>query len=475
MKKNSGRILTALLLTGALTFGTAPGISAEKLTSENCYIYVSLDGVSVRKGPGTEYDKIGSIKKKGKVTYVGEKLDKNYIPWYKIKFKNGKTGWITSDFSRRYIKESALPEIEDAEEFISDGSAYGNILEQISASAEKYEAIGVQVSVIRGSDGEAFNWAYGWADYGSREMTVDSKMRSASLSKVATAICAVKMEEQGTIDLGKNIAKYWGIDIPKKISMKTLLTHTSTLYNLSPKASVEETAEQLKTSYSFNKKKKVGKSSSFEYNNYASSIAATTLELASGIPLEEYARDNLFSFLGGDLSYFPGNIKDTDKLITHYDYDHSVELLPETAKKMVFTGNIGDHSGNYIGGLTGSASDIAKMFSMLANDGVYGNNRILSETSVEALEKKYFTAKEYGGKFRQCLTLRYGSNFYGTKGIYYHTGNAYGIVSLASYDPVTKNTVVVMTSGAKQFRDKNGIYKICAEITKAAYKNIDKL
>lgn len=475
MKNKAGKIITAMLLSGALVLGKAPEIGAETLSSENCYVYAAFEGVSVREGPGTEYDKIGTIKGTGKLTYIDEKLDKNYIPWYKVRFKNGKEGWITSNYSRRYIKESALPEIEKTEEFVSDGTAYGNIYEQISDSAEEYNAIGVQVAVIRGSDGKVFDFAYGWADYGSREMTADSKMRSASLSKVATAICAVKMEEQGLVDLDKNIKKYWKIDIPAKMSLKTLLTHTSTLYNLSYKNSIEETAEQLKAAGSFNKEKTPGKSTAFEYNNYASSVAATTLELASGIPLEEYANENLFGLLGGDLSYFPGNIEDTDNLITHYDYDHSVELLPETAEKMVFTGNIGDHSGNYIGGLTGSASDIAKIFSMLANDGVFGNTRILSEESVETLEKKYFTAKEYGGKFKQCLALRYYSDLYGTDGLYYHTGNAYGIVSLASYDPVTKNTVVVMTSGAKQSRDKRGIYKICGEITKEVYKNIDNL
>lgn len=475
MKNKAAKIITAVLLSGALALSTAPEISAEALNSDNCYIYAAFGGTSVRKGPGTEYDRIGTIKDKGKLTYVGEKLDENYIPWYKIRFKNGKEGWITSNYSRRYLKKSALPEIEDTEEIISNETAYGKIYKQISASAEKYNAIGVQVAVIRGSDGKAFDFAYGWADYGTREMTVDSKMRSASLSKVATAICAVKMEEQGLIDLNKNIEKYWKIDIPAKMSVKTLLTHTSNLYNLNTKNSVEETAEQLEMPGNYNKKKTPGKAASFEYNNYASTVAATTLELASGIPLEEYASDNLFSLLGGDLSYFPGNIKDTDNIITHYDYDHSVELVPKTAKKMVFTGNIGDHSGNYIGGLTGSASDIAKMFSMLANDGVYENNRILSEESVKALEKKYFTAKENGGKFKQCLALRYYNNLYGTDGLYYHTGNAYGIVSLASYDPVTKNTVVVMTSGAKQSRDKRGIYKICGEITKSVYKNIDEL
>lgn len=475
MKNKAGKLITALLLSGALVLGTTPVISAEAMNSENCYIYAVYGGTSVRKGPGTEYDKIGTIKGSGKITYIGEKLDKNYIPWYKVRFKNGKTGWITSNYSRRYIKKSALPEIEKAEEFISDGTAYGNIYEQISDSAEEYNAIGVQVAVIRGSDGKTFDFSYGWADYGSREMTADSKMRSASLSKVVTAICAVKMEEQGLVDLNKNIKKYWKVDIPAKMSIKTLLTHTSTLYNLSYKNSIEETAEQLESEGSFDKEKTPGKAASFEYNNYASSVAATTLELASGIPLEKYADENLFSLLGGDLSYFPGNIKDTDNLITHYDYDHSVELLPETAKKMVFTGNIGDHPGNYIGGLTGSASDIAKIFSMLANDGVYGKERIISEKSVEALERRYFNAKEYGGKFRQCLALRYYKNLYGTDGLYYHTGNAYGIVSLASYDPVTKNTVVVMTSGAKQSRDEHGIYKICSEITNEVYKNIENL
>ncbi len=468
--KKIAKMTASLLISAALLTGTVPTVSA---SAADYYIKATTAQTNVRKGPGTEYKAIGKIKSSGKLTYIDAKFDNNYILWYKVKFKNGKTGWISSNYARRYIKKSALPEVED-ELLASDGSAYGDIYEQISDSANEANAIGVQVAVIRGSDGEAFDWAYGWADYGEREMTPDSKMRSASLSKVATAICAVKMQEQGTVLLGKNIERYWNIDIPQTITLKTLFTHTSTLKNLSIKPTLKDTKEQLQYKYSFTGDKP-GRSSVWGYNNYASAVAATTLELASGTVLENYAQENLFSPLGGDLSYFPGNIQDTDNLITHYDFDHSVELLPKEAKKMVSTDTIGENLGNYIGGLTGSAKDIAKIFSMLANDGVYGNNRILSKDSVKELEKQYFTAKENGGKFRQCLALRYGKKFYGTKGIYYHTGNAYGIVSLASYDPVTKNTVVVMTSGAKQTRDKNGIYKICAEITEAVYKNIDRL
>ena len=106
MKNKAGKIITALFLSGVLAIGAAPEISAETLSSENCYIYAAFDGTSVRKGPGTEYDKIGTIRGSGKLTYVEEQLDKSYIPWYKVRFKNGKEGWITSNYSRRYIKKS---------------------------------------------------------------------------------------------------------------------------------------------------------------------------------------------------------------------------------------------------------------------------------------------------------------------------------------------------------------------------------
>ena len=69
MKNKAGKTIAAIFLSGVLALGAVPEISAEALSSKDCYIYVAFDGVSVRKGPGTEYDKIGTIKRKGKLTY----------------------------------------------------------------------------------------------------------------------------------------------------------------------------------------------------------------------------------------------------------------------------------------------------------------------------------------------------------------------------------------------------------------------
>ena len=127
----------SLLISAALLTGTIPAVSA---SAADYYIKATTSQTNVRKGPGTEYKAIGKIKGTGKLTYVDAKFDKNYILWYKVKFKNGKTGWISSDYTRRYIKKSALPDVED-ELLASDGSAYGDIYEQISDSANEAKAV----------------------------------------------------------------------------------------------------------------------------------------------------------------------------------------------------------------------------------------------------------------------------------------------------------------------------------------------
>ncbi len=457
------------MLAFAFIVNSVPSASAET----DYYVKVLYEGVNFRSGPGVEYKLKGHSGGPLTLTYLGAQFDSVDILWYKIKDKSGFTGWVSSNYSRRYLKKSALPEIGEVEEYTSDGTAFSDVYEYIYGAAKEGNAIGVQVAAIRGSDGHIFDWTWGDSKYGIKKMGNATKIRAASISKTAIAICAVKMQEQGIIDLNKNIKNLWGTKLPKPVSMATLLTHTSTLRYLYIKPDKEGLLEQLirKDGYTDDNP---GSAASWYYNNFGSAVAAATLELAAGRTLEDYAQENLFGPLGLDMSFFSGNIQNQSRLATLYEEDHGVELTVSEAKYIVPDGDIGNNAGNYIGGLTGSARDIAKMYYMLANDGKFKGKQILAPESVELLEKKYFKATENGGTFRQCLAFRYGKDFYGTKGIYYHTGNAYGVIALASYDPLTKNVVVVMTTGASHARDENGVYKICSGITEQVYTNIEK-
>ena len=466
------KMIVSALLVLAMGVNTAPRAYAED--DSIYYVKILSKNVNIRKGPGTKYDIKGRTAVAGSFIYSGAQFDDFDILWYRIEDGKGFTGWVSSDFSRRYLKKSALPETEPIEPYESDGSAYSDITAAVYDAADKSQAIGIQVAAIRGSDGRIFDWTYGDSKYGTKKMGNATKIRAASISKVAVAICALKMQEDGILDINKKISKYWGQKLPKPVSLATLLTHTSTLGYLSMKTDKEQTLDQLTKAGNYNDKK-IGSSEAWYYNNYGISVAAATLELASNTVLEDFAHDNLFAPLGTDMSFFSGNIEKQKRLATLYEADHGVELTPTEAKYIVPDGIVGNNAGNYVGGLTGSARDVAKMFFMLANDGKYKNEQILSPESVEMLEKRYFTATEYGGKFKQCLALRYGKNRYGTSGVYYHTGNAYGVIALASYDPVTKNTVVVFTTGASHERDDDGVYKVCTSIADSVYRNIDAI
>lgn len=461
--------IAAVFTVFIIMMSIVPAASAES----DYYIYIPYANVNLRSGPGAEYAKKGRSGAALSLEYLGAQFDSVDILWFKVRDSSGFTGWVSSNYSRRYFKRSAKPKYG---KIIceTDGTLYSDVSEFIYDTSYDANAIGVQVAAIRGSDGKIFDWTYGYSKWGKKAVGTGTKFRAASISKVAVAICALKMQEQGIVDLNRKIDKYWGAKLPKAISLTALLTHTSTLQYLSLKIGRDDLLAQLLDPTHYNEGK-VGSRKVWGYNNYASSVAAATLELAADTSLEDYAQENIFAPLGVDMSFFAGRVQNTSKLATLYEEDHGVELTVSEAKCLLPDEGLAVNCGNYIGGLTGSAREVAKMFYMLANDGRYGNEQILAPESVEALEKKYLTAQEYGGTFKQGLTVRYMSGLYGTEGVYYHTGNAYGVISLASYDPVTKDVVVVFTTGASHKRDDNGIYKICSDISRAVFVNLADL
>ncbi|MCR4780880.1 MAG: serine hydrolase [Ruminiclostridium sp.] len=463
------RRIAALFAVFAIMLTCVPAAYADT----DYYIYIPNKNVNLREGPGADYDIKGYTGAPVSLEYLGAQFDNMDILWYKVRDSKGFTGWVSSNVSRRYYKKSAKPKYGRIK-YKNDGTLYSDVRSFIADTAYDAKAIGVQVAAIRGSDGRIFDWTYGYSKWGSKEVKKNTKFRAASISKVAVAICALKMQEQDIVGMNKRIDKYWGAKLPKGISLTTLFTHTSTLQYLALKSGKEALLEQLLDAKHY-LDGTVGTRDVWGYNNYASSIAAATLELASGTILEDYAHENIFAPMGVDMSFFAGRLGNTSKLATLYEEDHGLELTVSEAKCLLPDGELAVNAGNYIGGLTGSARDVAKMFYMLANDGSYAGEQILSPESVELLEKKYVKASEYGGTFRQALAVRYMKGLYGTKGVYYHTGNAYGVIALASYDPETKNVVVVFTTGASHKRDENGIYKICSDITDMVFRSMDSI
>jgi len=340
--------------------------------------------------------------------------------------------------------------------------------------AERFGAVGVQVAVI--TNGEITGtYCYGYATKGAAPMTVATKIRSASLSKVALAMVIMQLAEDNEISIDADIGEYWGMEIRNPnhrdapITMRQFLSHTSsiTVNDNGYYAPGEQIRRRLRDGTCFDGKTP-GDIGSWNYNNYGFAVLGLTVEFAVNETVNSIAARRLFAPLGIDSAFGPGSISDTGRLATLYTYGGGVGRSTGVLRNDTGNSFPGESGGDFPGGLTISAYDYAKLIAVLANRGEYGGVRVMSPRTVSLMESPQGRAES----FDQCLAIRRIRNLFGEDELFYHTGSNYGVFTLASYDPVNRSGVVVFTSGADGRRDSVGVPVVCAEFSEYIYKLI---
>lgn len=362
-----------------------------------------------------------------------------------------------------------------------------DVAEALERVMEHYSAAGVSVATVeRGRLSQAGAW--GWAVKGQREMTPDTKVRIASVSKVVVALCAAAMAEDGLIDLDAPISDYWGTGAVNphtrdQPTARTLMTHTSSLKELPITRGLSRLRGLLQSQSSW-RSVEPGEGRGWSYSNFGMCILGATLELASGQVLDDYLQARLLAPLDARASFFGGRLK-ADEVATLYSGDTVTRTAAAHAGQPVPT-QIGQGASYFPGGYTTSAVDMAKLVAVLANDGVYQEpvsgapgtyteTRLLTQQSVADLEAPRFTVDlaDYSS-FDQCLILRRQEDIMGQEALYYHTGSAYGVFSLISYNPNTKNGVVVITTGARRNMNERGMYALCYDLMELLYARMEE-
>ena len=349
----------------------------------------------------------------------------------------------------------------------------------VEEAAENHGAVGVQAAVIEDGAVTA-QAAWGWATLNSDPMTTDHKLRVASLTKVVVGMCAMLLSEDGAVTLDAPIGTWWDTtsvnpwypDTP--VTIDTLLTHTSSLAASDSLSARTYSGARSRISGGY-RAVEPGDPAGWAYNNYGFAVLGMTLELAADTSLDYMLAEGLLDPLGIDAAFEGGSVDNTDLLATLYYYGGS--LARSTSEQRSYTLDYAPgHKGNFFdGGFTCSAGDLAKLAAVLANDGAYEGQVLLSPESVAWMETPLDTPVSDGrSTFLQCRPLRYQEELYGRDGLYYHTGSAYGQYALLSYDPDTGDGVVVLTSGADGVVDEHGIYAICGEIAQAVYAAVEE-
>ncbi len=336
----------------------------------------------------------------------------------------------------------------------------------VTTKGIEYNAMSIQVATI--VDGQVHATAqYGWASVNDRPMTSDTKIRVASLSKTILALVVFRLVDEGLLELDTDISQYLGVKVQNPshpetpITLRVLLAHSSGLTNASYVHSLEQLQAHLQKPSAYTRHKS---GTHYEYNNFAYGIVGTMCELVTGKSVTTLLNEYFFNPMGIKGSYVP-ELLNENEIAVLYDENHNVARGVKTQRNQLsFTEEAGKGFKLYAGGLTISAKDYAKLLTLFMNDGMYDGVRYLSTESVELIHAVQST--RVNGKIGQGMPVLTRYKFYGGKKLQYHTGSAYGLFSLYTYDRATKTGVVILTIGARPSQDAYSIYGVCSEIAK---------
>lgn len=365
-------------------------------------------------------------------------------------------------------EELSTDEITDLEETITSNTENtteaDSLKSLVSATSSKYNAVSTQVATI--VDGKVYaTTEYGWASKNDRAMTSETKIRVASISKTILSFVVFRLIEENLLDLDTDISEYLDVSVKNPsypdtpITLRTLLAHSSSLVDASYTYSLDQLRNHLQEPSAYTKYKP---GTHYSYNNFAFGVVGTLCEVVTGKSVTTLLNEYFFVPMGIKASFIP-EMLDPNEIAVLYSSNHKVFRSVKTQlNQLRFTDEAGAGLKLYAGGLTISAKDFAKLLTLLMNDGMYDGVRFLSTESIELIHS--VQSKRDGGKIGQGMPVMIRYKLYGDRQMVYHTGNAYGVRSLYTYDRTTKSGVVIVTVGASEERDSYGIYSVCSEI-----------
>jgi len=261
--------------------------------------------------------------------------------------------------------------------------------------------------------------AAGYADLASqRPMTLETRFRLASMTKPVTAVAALKLVEEGRLDLDDPVARYIpaaaGLvvatsrqrngdgSIPTQplsvpLTVRHLVTFTAGIGSEEDESdlgrlwserniyhgpgSLEDRVNRLLTAPLYEKPGRV-----WRYG-WSADVLARVVEVASDMPLDDYLESRIFAPLAMEATSFLPPEQERQELATMYTQDEAGQLvLVETPSSDAPDWTPGGS------GLVSTAGDFMRFALMLWNGGSYDGARVLSPESVAAMTRAHVTS-----------------------------------------------------------------------------------
>ncbi|HXY87604.1 MAG TPA: serine hydrolase domain-containing protein [Candidatus Acidoferrales bacterium] len=257
---------------------------------------------------------------------------------------------------------------------------------------------GATVAVVK--DGKLFyTKGYGYADV-ENKTPVDanvSMFEIGSTTKLFTWTAVMQLVEEGKIDLHADVNTYLKdfkipATYPQPITMENLMTHTAG-FEEQPKGlavSDPKDIQPLGTVLAQTIPTRLWPPGQvWSYSNWGAALAGYIVEEASGMPFDQYVKENIFTPLGMNN--------------TTIEQPAPPQLAPNIAKTYVYNNSVGafEQKRDLViqlapaGAIYSTAPDMANFMIAHLNNGTYNNTRILNTSTAQDMHRAHFTPDPY--------------------------------------------------------------------------------
>jgi serine-type D-Ala-D-Ala carboxypeptidase len=328
-------------------------------------------------------------------------------------------------------------------------------VDSILTSQVNLDKIPGAVIIIKEGNKTLLKHSYGFAgkyDYNHNQlnppekMTVNHMFDIASLTKVVgTTTSVMLLADRGLLNIEDPVYKYVkAFDTPEKrsITIRHLLTHSAGLYEWYPTYYVSSGKEQcykligdLPLMFPVGQQRR--------YSDLGFMLLGEIIEIVTGLPLEEFTRQNIFKPLGmKNTTYNPlksGNFKKIAST-SHgnpYEkrmvYDSTLGFQVKGINPLQWNGwrtytlrgevNDGNtwYANNGISGAAGlfsTAADLQKLVDMLINKGIVGSEQFISEKTINT----FLTKDQFNNGLGWMMDPANSFMRNGPEGTFGHTG-----------------------------------------------------
>ena len=266
---------------------------------------------------------------------------------------------------------------------------------------DKGEAVGI-VTLIATKDRILYTGAVGKTDLAQdRRMHTDDIFWIASMSKPITVACIAILADDGKLAFDDPLAKYLPefaglmvtqagqtVATSRAVALRDVMTHTSGFGEMTtrdPHLTLAETSRKLAQ-----QPLRFQPGSRWSYSTAGMDILGRVVEVASGMPFDQFLQRRILDPLGmKDTSFWIAEDR-MSRWAHSYRWNAKANKLEETTIPYLYNTPVTDRGRPPLGGagLFSTAEDIAHFYQMMLNQGALNGKRILRLETVAEMTRK---------------------------------------------------------------------------------------